>query len=246
MNSIRTSRNEPCPCGSGKKYKKCCYGKGYEFEENEKGTIRRVVPMDDQLSDLLQKQIDGLGEEAKNNPESLLFPDMNQEHVEFEMTQIMEKAGIDPAIIFAFQETGLMISEENMDQFSQRDLDLWQSKIEEYRNDQGGSPGNEKFPMGTIVLYGPNDQTTTKIAAAVILHSSAEPIMERFVGSNIVDDPKVHEKIKIFFASHGVKSVIHSGGNLGCPHEEGEDFPLGEDCPFCPFWKGKQGSNEEY
>ncbi len=21
------SRNEPCPCGSGKKYKKCCYGK---------------------------------------------------------------------------------------------------------------------------------------------------------------------------------------------------------------------------
>jgi hypothetical protein len=22
-----------------------------------------------------------------------------------------------------------------------------------------------------------------------------------------------------------------------------EDFPLGEDCPFCPFWAGKQGSN---
>jgi hypothetical protein len=30
---------------------------------------------------------------------------------------------------------------------------------------------------------------------------------------------------------------------MGCPHEEGEDFPVGEDCPFCPFWKGKQGSN---
>jgi len=26
------------------------------------------------------------------------------------------------------------------------------------------------------------------------------------------------------------------------PYEEGEDFPPGEDCPFCPFWKGKQGS----
>ena len=24
----KTGRNEPCPCGSGKKYKKCCYGKG--------------------------------------------------------------------------------------------------------------------------------------------------------------------------------------------------------------------------
>jgi len=27
---MKTSRNEPCPCGSGKKYKKCCIGK----EEN--------------------------------------------------------------------------------------------------------------------------------------------------------------------------------------------------------------------
>jgi hypothetical protein len=33
--------------------------------------------------------------------------------------------------------------------------------------------------------------------------------------------------------------------NRGCPHEEGEDFPHGEDCPFCPFWRGKQGSNQK-
>ena len=47
-----------------------------------------------------------------------------------------------------------------------------------------------------------------------------------------------------FFNEHGVKSVAMSDGNMGCPHEEGEDFPVGEDCPFCPFWKGKQGSNQ--
>lgn len=23
----KAGRNDPCPCGSGKKYKKCCYGK---------------------------------------------------------------------------------------------------------------------------------------------------------------------------------------------------------------------------
>ena len=27
--------------------------------------------------------------------------------------------------------------------------------------------------------------------------------------------------------------------------EEGMDFPQGEDCPFCPFWEGKQGSNRK-
>src|SRR5262245_22025280 len=26
----KLSRNAPCPCGSGKKYKHCCYGKGGE------------------------------------------------------------------------------------------------------------------------------------------------------------------------------------------------------------------------
>jgi hypothetical protein len=26
----KPSRNAPCPCGSGRKYKNCCYGQGVE------------------------------------------------------------------------------------------------------------------------------------------------------------------------------------------------------------------------
>ena len=48
-----------------------------------------------------------------------------------------------------------------------------------------------------------------------------------------------------FFLEHGVKSVVMTDRNMGCPHEEGPDFPQGEDCPFCPFWRGKQGSNRK-
>jgi len=58
----------------------------------------------------------------------------------------------------------------------------------------------------------------------------------------VLGDPKVTEEIRKFFALHGVKSVIMTDGNLGCPHEEGIDFPRGRDCPFCPFWAGKQGT----
>jgi hypothetical protein len=29
---------------------------------------------------------------------------------------------------------------------------------------------------------------------------------------------------------------------IGCPHEEGIDFPEGQECPYCPFWRGKQGA----
>lgn len=65
---------------------------------------------------------------------------MNLEHVEFEMVRNMEKIGVDPAIIYAFQETGRLVTEENMDCIPKQDLDLWQSKIEEYRQRNGPTP----------------------------------------------------------------------------------------------------------
>jgi hypothetical protein len=93
-----------------------------------------------------------------------------------------------------------------------------------------------------VALYGPDDHTTTKIAAGVILHDGAEPIMRRWVATDVTTNPKIQQEMKDFFLQYGVKSVAMSEGNMGCPHEEGLDFRHGEDCPFCPFWKGKQGS----
>src|ERR1700694_1433334 len=91
-------------------------------------------------------------------------------------------------------------------------------------------------------MYGPDDKTTTKIAAGVILHDGAEAIIKRWVATDVMTNPKVQQEMKDFFLQHGVKQVAMTEGNMGCPHEEGEDFRHGEDCPFCPFWKGKQGS----
>jgi hypothetical protein len=148
--------------------------------------------------------------------------------------------------------TGMMISEENLDSFSQMDLDLWQSKIEEFRNgpiavdDASHHESSPKFPLGTIAHYGPDDQQTTKIVAGVFLHRAAEPILRRFVSSKVKEDPKVRLEIAEFLSSFKVKQTVIVQENIGCPHEEGEDFPVGEDCPFCPFWAGKQGSKEPF
>ena len=35
--TVRGTRNEPCPCGSGKKFKKCCRGKAQPDGEPVKG-----------------------------------------------------------------------------------------------------------------------------------------------------------------------------------------------------------------
>lgn len=106
-------------------------------------------------------------------------------------------------------------------------------------------PKPPKFPLGTLALYGPDDKRTTKMAAAVFLRDGTQVILERWVASAITTNPKIQKEIEAFFKKHGVKSIAISDGNMGCPHEEGKDFPQGEDCPFCPFWKGKQGSNRK-
>jgi hypothetical protein len=151
MEQKRASRNDPCPCGSGKKYKHCCM-----IKENESRSPRP------------RTSITGLHGEPKKRPE---------------------------------------------------------------------------YPIGTVALYGPDDKTTIKIAAGVINSPTAEPILRRWVASDVTTNPKVQRELTEFFAEHGVRSVAMSEGNMGCPHEEGEDFLEGTDCPFCPFWAAKQGSN---
>ena len=89
----RISRNAPCPCGSGKKYKHCCYGKGVE---------------------------DDLG--------------------------------------------------------------------------LGSGRQQPQYPLGTVALYGPDDKTTTKIAAGVILHDGAEPILQRWVTTDVTTSREAGEQ----------------------------------------------------
>jgi hypothetical protein len=98
------------------------------------------------------------------------------------------------------------------------------------------------YPLATVIRYGPDDRTATKIAVAILNEPDAEPIMRRWVATGIDHDPKIQAEIKEFIQSHGVRKVVAAPEIMGCPHEEGEDFPDGEDCPFCPFWRGKQGT----
>jgi len=47
------------------------------------------------------------------------------------------------------------------------------------------------------------------------------------------------EEILGFLSEQGVVSVVMTEKIIGCPHEEGVDYPEGEACPTCPFWKGR-------
>ena len=86
------------------------------------------------------------------------------------------------------------------------------------KKDQADSePYASKFPIGTIALYGPDDQRTTKIAAAVIKREGAEPVLRRWVGTNVKNSSKVRQEIREFFTSYGVE--------VGGGHREEHGLP---------------------
>jgi hypothetical protein len=242
----KLSRNAPCPCGSGKKYKHCCWGKGFEWQADERGNVSKSVPLSPEAKAVIEQLRQAFVAEhgREPGPEDQLFPDLpHPEHLEAMMVEDMRRAGLDPAVIYAFEQTGLLVTEQNQHLISATDLAEWDTAIAEYE-DRHGRP-TPQYPIGTVALYGPDDKTTTKLAAGVILHENAEPILKRWVAADVTTNPKIQQEMKDFFCRHGVKQVAMSQGNMGCPHEEGEDFPHGEDCPFCPFWRGKQGSNRQ-
>jgi hypothetical protein len=252
MTRKRISRNAPCPCGSGKKYKHCCHGKGFEYVEDEAGGVHRATPLSEEMKAVLegqrQKFIEKYGREP--GPDDPVFFDLPPpEHVEHEMVQAMRAAGLDPAYAYAYEKTGLLVTEQNQHLIPEKGLDEWDAALREYEARHGtarpgqreGQPhGQPRFPIGTVALYGPDDKTTTKVAAGVIRHEGAEPILRRWMGTDVTTSPKVQQEVREFFEQHGVRSVGMSEGNLGCPHEEGEDFP-GRGLPVLPVLEGQAG-----
>ncbi len=57
--------------------------------------------------------------------------------MESEMTEIAREAGVDPALIYASQVTGMLLTESNIDQFSDEDIAEWDDAVERYRRLHG-------------------------------------------------------------------------------------------------------------
>jgi len=98
-----------------------------------------------------------------------------------------------------------------------------------------------RLPIATVAYYGPDDKTATKVAVGVVKEWGKGPTeLKRWWGQDVMRDRGIQEQVADFIATHRAKSVVVSEGIIGCPHEEGIDFPSGQECPYCPFWYGKQ------
>lgn len=102
--------------------------------------------------------------------------------------------------------------------------------------------GFRGYPVATVAYYGPDATRASKVAVGVILAEGAEPAaLERWHSdvSDVRFDQEICGAALEFIADHAARTVVLSSGILGCPHEEGIDYPLGETCPSCPYWADK-------
>ncbi|MGH9895997.1 MAG: hypothetical protein ACREA0_29215, partial [bacterium] len=95
------------------------------------------------------------------------------------------------------------------------------------------------YPMATVAYYGPDDQRASKVAVGIIRAENEEPaVLERWTSedTDVRFDPPINRAILELIRRHNARSVVTADRIIGCPHEEGADYPEGETCPACPFW----------
>ena len=94
-----------------------------------------------------------------------------------------------------------------------------------------------------MAFYGPTDKLATKVAVSVILNEDKEPdFLERWFSDGELDvrnDPAVGEQVLAFLQAHAPRSTVVTDRIIGCPHEEGIDYPDGASCQHCPYWAGR-------
>jgi hypothetical protein len=91
--------------------------------------------------------------------------------------------------------------------------------------------GFRGYPVATIAYYGPDAERASKVAVGIILSEGEEPAeLERWWSeeSDVRVDPTINEAILAFIRARGVRTVSMADRIIGCPHEEGVDYPDGK------------------
>jgi hypothetical protein len=101
--------------------------------------------------------------------------------------------------------------------------------------------GNRGFPQATLAFYGPDDTKATKAVLGIFLREGEESTLYRYFSEekDVRFKIDIQESVLARLKEHQVRSLIMVEKIFGCPHEEGTDYPDGEACPHCPFWKGR-------
>ncbi len=102
--------------------------------------------------------------------------------------------------------------------------------------------GFRGYPVATVAFYGPDDRRASKVAVGILPTEGGEATeLERWFSDDhdVRDDVDIATAMLNFVEQHGAKTVVVTDRIIGCPHEEGTDYPDGQKCPRCQFWASR-------
>jgi Protein of unknown function (DUF1186)/SEC-C motif len=98
------------------------------------------------------------------------------------------------------------------------------------------------FPVAIVAPYGPDNTRATKLVVSIFPRpEDRDPLATRIWTTEAADvrsEPTISPEVAAFVSSYRVKRTANADRIIGCPHEEGIDYPMGRTCPQCPFWAG--------
>jgi hypothetical protein len=104
------------------------------------------------------------------------------------------------------------------------------------------SKGARGYPVASVAFYGPTDSFASKVVVGITATEGAEVHpLERWYSpeQDARKNPELMKTVLRFLETNGVKSVVLPDRLLGCPHEEGNEYPEGGQCPHCPYWHNR-------
>ena len=99
------------------------------------------------------------------------------EHAEHFMVEAMKQAGLDPAVIYAFEKTGLLVTEANEHLISDVDRAEWEAAVLEYRAKHGEEPRRTR----TKEMSGSSRKPDTR-RASIVHREAVEKLPSGFGG----------------------------------------------------------------
>jgi hypothetical protein len=131
--------SERCPCGSGESYERCCFLKGFHYyQDDETGEVLRSVPLSGEARSELEKALAGQREKfiaefgREPGPADPIFFDVDEDALHETTVKAMQASGVPPALIYAYEETGLIVTSENRQLIPEVELREFDAKVREY------------------------------------------------------------------------------------------------------------------
>lgn len=99
------------------------------------------------------------------------------------------------------------------------------------------------FPIATIAYYGPDQNFASKVVVGIRMSEKEEEVSELHkwfaTDRDVRADTRIVQEMVAYIEANKARRVVMVEQIFGCPHEEGIDYPMGESCPQCPYWKNR-------